>query len=105
MTRCRLIKNFGGRMDMDGENKKIYFNLFIGYLGLLLIGISVFRRISDKAKDPMELGLIMFGYLLISNYFQFAENKIGIPAKVKIIFRLSFIVILLIFGFYIYREL
>lgn len=87
---------------MNEDSKKNYFHLVIGYSGLLLIGLAVLRFIS-VTQDTVGYTLTMFGYICLVTYFKFADNKIGVTTKEKVIFRISFIVILGLLAFFIYE--
>jgi hypothetical protein len=77
-------------------------HLVIGYSGLILIGLAELRFIS-VIHDTVGYALTMFGYLCLANYFMFAEDKIGVTTKEKVIFRIGFIVILGLLALFIYK--
>ncbi|GEL78452.1 hypothetical protein [Tenuibacillus multivorans] len=86
---------------MSKEIKDKYLYLVIGYTGLLLIGLAVLRSISVM-QDTSSYVLTMFGYACCVSYFKFADNKIGATKKDKLIFRVGFLVALLVIAFLIY---
>jgi hypothetical protein len=88
---------------MSGERKKVYFNIFIGYIGIFLILIAGLRYII-LLNDSLGETLIWLGLICIGNYFRFVESKLISTKKGKRIINWSFniaLIILLIIGFYV----
>ncbi|GEN44448.1 hypothetical protein [Alkalibacillus haloalkaliphilus] len=86
---------------MSSENSKKYIHLIIGYSGLLLIGLAVLRSLS-VTQDTVGYALTMLGYLLLAQYFLFADTKIGATKINKAILRISLLVMLGLMAIYIY---
>lgn len=80
---------------MTEDNNKKYFYLILGYLGILLILFAIVRYVST-VEDTIGLVLAIFGSICISTFFDFSEKQIGITTKVRIIIRISFIVIFIL---------
>lgn len=87
---------------MNEDSKKKYLHLVIGYSGLILIVLAALR-VQSVIQDTVGYALIGFGYICLVIYFKFADNKIGVTTKEKIIFRLGFIVILGLFALFLYK--
>ncbi|NIK12582.1 hypothetical protein [Alkalibacillus almallahensis] len=85
---------------MDEQQKK-YFHLFIGYFGLLLIGLAILRHLAIL-QDTVGYALTMFGYISLCIYVQYADNKIGASTKEKIFFRVGFLAVLTVVAIDLY---
>jgi hypothetical protein len=75
---------------MTEEKKKPYFNIAMGYVGVLLIFIAEVRYILI-IHDEIGRSLSTLGVLCIYSYFRAAESKWGLTRKETYIFRGSFI--------------
>ncbi|WP_430787380.1 hypothetical protein VBD025_16300 [Virgibacillus flavescens] len=80
---------------MTDENRNKYFYLVIGYAGLLLVGLGGLRY-SIVLDDSFGYAITFMGYLCLAGYIRFADNKIGVTKKEKIIFRTGFVVVLVV---------
>ena len=86
--------------NVQDDNWKKYFHLVIGYAGLLLVGLGGIRY-SVVLDDSFGYAITFIGYLCLASYIRFADNKIGVTKKEKIVFRTGFVVILLVIAFLI----
>ncbi|WP_226672360.1 hypothetical protein [Rossellomorea aquimaris] len=78
---------------MKEEQARKHIHLILGYSGLLLIGLAIFRNLSF-AKDHVGYGFMMFGSLLLISYFKFADDKMGATKKEKVFYRIGLVVLL-----------
>ncbi|MCR8847952.1 hypothetical protein NQ095_05995 [Rossellomorea sp. SC111] len=84
---------------MKEEQAKKHIYLIMGYSGLLLIGLAVFRNLSVE-KDHVEYGFLTFGSLFLIVYFKFADDKIGATKKEKAFYRIGLVGGLWLIAFY-----
>lgn len=65
---------------MDLEKKRLYFQMVIGNVGVLLLGLSMLRYLSEF-HDSLGQGLVLFGLIFVLIYMRFLEDKAGITRR------------------------
>lgn len=83
-------------------NKKvIYFNLVLGTIGIILVGLGALRY--QFINEDFEGYIITFlGFLLTISYTNYLEQKAGISKKVTWIKGISSMIIFIIFAYFLY---
>jgi hypothetical protein len=84
---------------MNEEQAKKHIHLIMGYSGLLLIGLAIFRNLS-VVKDHVGYGFLTFGTLFLIVYFKLADDKIGATRKEKAFYRIGLVGALWMIAFY-----
>ncbi|SET37911.1 hypothetical protein SAMN05216389_11018 [Oceanobacillus limi] len=82
------------------ERFKKYFNLIIGYIGLLLTGLATLQFVTTFHDTTSRIQIIL-GFMLVMTYFSFSNKGIG-TTKVRNMFRIIFIGVFVISSWFLY---
>ncbi|WP_100333595.1 hypothetical protein [Bacillus alkalisoli] len=91
---------------MSEEKKKLYLNLLIGYLGILLIFIAGVRYILIT-EDIVGRSLMLLSVICLGTCFRYVESQLLSTRKEKLIIQSIYIIgILIVFviGLYIIQT-
>ncbi|UOQ45753.1 hypothetical protein MUN89_07440 [Halobacillus salinarum] len=80
------------------NRQTLHLFMAIGYIGLLLIALSVVKHVAG----PGSQGLSIFGIIFLLTYLRFLEKSLGIPEKSFWISKALFIVVFTVFAFWFY---
>ncbi|MBP1949630.1 hypothetical protein [Virgibacillus litoralis] len=83
---------------MDLEKKRLYFQMVIGNMGVLLLGLAMLRYLSEF-HDSLGQGLVLFGLIFVLIYMRFLEDKAGVTRKESNLSKIILVTIFLIAPF------
>ncbi|MDW0115112.1 hypothetical protein QT711_18280 [Sporosarcina saromensis] len=81
----------------DKDKGVLYAHMFVGTLGLMIVGLSLLHQFFETRSLGSILALI--GFPLVMIYLNYIESKSGVPKKIIII--RSIIATLLIIIYYL----
>lgn len=88
----------GGEKLEESDKDNLFINMFIGTLGLIIIGVGLLKYNATVASTGSAFALL--GYPLTMIYFHYLEGKAGISKK--ILWLRSTIAILLLITIFIF---
>ncbi|MGJ7921697.1 hypothetical protein [Neobacillus sp. LXY-4] len=86
---------------MKEKERRLFFNMFIGSIGLLLIAIVAMGHLVEEFNSGGYL-MIVFGFILTMNYINYLEEKAGISKKLTWARASISIVLLFVVSYFLY---
>ena len=65
---------------MKENERRVYFNMILGSIGLLLIAVVAMKHLIEEIYSN-SYPIIFFGFILTMNYINFLEERVGISKK------------------------
>lgn len=67
----------------DKDKGVLYAHMFVGTLGLMIIGLSLLQQFFETRSLGSSIALL--GFPLVMIYLNYIESKAGVPKKIIII--------------------
>lgn len=84
---------------MEENNKSLYVKMFLGTIGVVLVGLGALRYLAIM-NDTKGYLFTFLGFLLTINYIYYLEKKAGISTKITWIkAAISIILLAIMFNF------